>query len=181
MFIYAASMAGSVLLSIAAFPSTIDHLLTRGTTDLRMTNSMPYIHGLRYAFSLIQEAFTGQRISAYATSWYSYIVAAIVIIIALSIPLCFLFRNEEWFKKFSKKALDGLKYFGKNFDFMLLFIIITVFFVLSVVAISVNMNTMTESTDRYLFFIMPWTAIAAILIGKYIFRLIKPLYKYYNI
>ena len=63
---------------------------------------------------------------------------------------------------------------------MLLFIIITVFFVLSVVAISVNMNTMTESTDRYLFFIMPWTAIAAILIGKYIFRLIKPLYKYYK-
>lgn len=180
MFIYAASMAGSVLLSIAAFPSTIDHLLTKGTADLRMTNSMPYIHGLRYAFSLIQEAFTGQRISAYATSWYSYIVAAIVIIIALSIPLCFLFRNEEWFKKFSKKALDGLKYFGKNFDFMLLFIIITVFFVLSVVAISVNMNTMTESTDRYLFFIMPWTAIAAIIIGKYIFRLIKPLYKYYK-
>lgn len=42
MFIYAASMAGSVLLSIAAFPSTIDHLLTKGTADLRMTNSILY-------------------------------------------------------------------------------------------------------------------------------------------
>lgn len=180
MFIYAASMAGSVLLSIAAFPSTIDHLLTRGTTDSRMTNSMPYIHGLRYAFSFIQEAFFGYQSSAYATSWYSYIVAALVIIIAVLAPLCFLFRNEEWFKKISAKAIANLKKFEKSFDFMLLFICITIFFVLSIIAVSVNMNVMTFYTDRYVFYVMPWAAIAFVLIGKYIFSIITPIFKYYK-
>ncbi|MGN0638977.1 MAG: hypothetical protein ACI4J0_11450 [Huintestinicola sp.] len=181
MFAYALSMAGSVLVSIVLFPATIDHLLTRGTADTqRLENAMPYIHGLRYNFSLITDSLAGYRISAYATSWYAYVVAALVLLIAVGAPLCFLFRKEEWFKKFSRKVIDALKYFGKNFDFMLLFMIITIFFVLSIIAITVNLNTMSVSADRYLFYVMPWTAIAAVLIVKYLFRLIKPLYKYHK-
>lgn len=181
MFGYAFSAAGSVLVSIALFPATIDHLMNGGANDTtRLENNMPFIHGLRYAFSFIQEAFLGYQSSAYATSWYSYIVAALVIIIGISAPLCFLFRNEEWFKKLSRKVIDGLKHFGKSFDFMLLFIVITIFFVLSMIAITVNMNTMSYFTDRYVFYVMPWAAIGAVLIFKYIFGLIKPLFKYYK-
>ena len=181
MFAYALFMASSVLISILIFPSTIDHLLSRGITDSqRLENSMPFIHGLRYSFSLITDSIAGYRISAYATSWYSYVIVSLVLLIAIAVPLCFLFRNEEWFKKLSYNVIDALKYFGKNFDFMLLFIIITIFFVLSIIAITVNLNTMSVSADRYIFYVMPWATIAVVLIVKYLFRLIKPLYKYHK-
>ena len=63
---------------------------------------------------------------------------------------------------------------------MLLFICITIFFVLSIIAVSVNMNVMTFYTDRYVFYVMPWAAIAFVLIGKYIFSIITPIFKYYK-
>lgn len=177
MFIYAFSMLASVGLSFALFPAAFNHLFTFGPEHERMENAMPFIHGVRYAFSIVQQAITGYRISAYATSWYSYVVAALVLIAAVGAPLCFLFRKEEWFKKFSGKVIDGLKYFGKHFDFMLLFMVITIFFFLSIVAITVNMNNMTEHTDRYVSVVMPWTALVAVLIIKYVLDIIKPLIK----
>lgn len=105
---------------------------------------------------------------------------AFVSIIALAVPLCFLFRNEVWFKKIAGSVKDGIINFGRNFDFMLLFIVISVFFVLGVISFNVNLNTMNEYSDRYIFFVMPWAGLAAILIGKYIFRLVKPLFRFYN-
>lgn len=176
MFIYAFSMLGSVLLSFAAFPAAISHLFQFGSEETRLNNNMPLLHGIRYTFGLIQEAYSGYRISAYATSWYSYIVVALVSIIALAVPLCFLFRNEVWFKKFAGKVKDGIISFGRNFDFMLLFIVISVFFVLGVVSYNVNLNSMADLSDRYIFFVMPWAGVAAVLICKHICKAIKPLY-----
>lgn len=180
MFIYGFSMLGSVLLSFAAFPAAVTHLFKFGNEEARINNNMPLLNGVKYLYSLILQAYTGYSIGAYATSTYSYFVVALVAVIALAVPLCFLFRNEEWFKKFAAKAKEGIIYFGKHFDFMLLFTVISVLFVLAVVAFNVNLNMMNELSDRYIFYVMPWAGVSFILIGKYIFRLIKPIFKSYK-
>lgn len=180
MFVYAFSMLGAVLLSFAAFPAAVSHLFEFGGETPRLNDNMPLLNGIRYTFGLVQESLMGYKISAYSTSWYSYVVVALIGIIALAVPLCFLFRKETWFKAFVGKAKDGVVSFGKNFDFMLLFIIISVFFVLAVVSYNVNLNMMNIYSDRYIFYIMPWAAIAFIMIGMYIFKLIKPLFRFYN-
>ncbi|MDY3793026.1 MAG: hypothetical protein SOZ56_11225, partial [Oscillospiraceae bacterium] len=142
MFIYAFSMLGSVLLSFAAFPAAVSHLFQFSNEEARLENNMPLFNGIRYAFGLIQESYTGYQMGAYVTSWYSYIVVALVCVVALAVPLCFLFRNEVWFKKIAGSVKDGIINFGRNFDFMLLFIVISVFFVLGVISFNVNLNTM---------------------------------------
>lgn len=180
MFIYGFSMLGSVLLSFAAFPAAVNHLFKFGNEEARINNNMPLLNGVKYLYSLILQAYTGQSIGAYATSTYSYVVVALVAAVALAVPLCFLFRNEEWFKKLAAKAKEGIIYLGKHFDFMLLFTVISVFFVLTVVAFNVNLNMMNEFSDRYIFFVMPWAGLSFILIGKYIFRLIRPVFNAYK-
>lgn len=180
LYAYALTMAGAAGLSIAAFPQTITHMLAFGPGDARLNNKMPFLHSLRASFSLVTASITGLGISTYATSWYAYVVAALVLILVVAVPLCYLFRKEEWFIKVRTKTVDGLKYFFSHFDFMLLFLIITVFFVMCIVAFNVNFNIMTGTSDRYLFFIMPWTALIIVLLLKYFVGLIKPIKKYYK-
>lgn len=178
LYAYAFTMAGAAGLSIAAFPQTISHMLLFGPGDSRLNNKMPFIHSLRTAFSLISASITGIGISSYASSWYAYVVAGLVILLAVTVPLCFLFRKEEWFINARTKTVNALKYFFGHFDFMLLFTIIPVIFLMCIVAFNVNMNVMLGTTDRYLFIVMPWAVLIIVMLLKYIVELIKPIKKY---
>lgn len=178
LYAYAFTMAGAAGLSIAAFPQTINHMLLFGPGDSRLNNKMPFIHSLRTAFSLVSSSITGIGISPYASSLYAYVVAGLVILLAIALPLCFLFRKEEWFINARTKVVDGLKYFFGHFDFMLLFTMIPVIFLMCIVAFNVNINIMMGTTDRYLFMIMPWSVLIIVMLLKHIVEHIKPIKKY---
>ena len=116
MFAYALTMLGSIGLSIAVFPATIHHLFFMENTESRLATKMPLIHSFRSCASIVLNAITGISISPFATSWYSYVVVAVVLLAAVCIPLGFLFRKEEWFKKAMGKAGDAWKYVINNID-----------------------------------------------------------------
>lgn len=178
MLAYALTMLGSIGLSIAVFPATIHHLFFMENTETRLATKMPLIHSFRSCVSIVLNAITGISISPYATSWYSYVVVAVVLLAAVCIPLGFLFRKEEWFKKAMGKAGDAWKYVRKNFDFFFLFALMGTAFEMIVVSLSVNINVMLLHTDRYLFVVMPWAAFVILRAVWYIVTWIKPIKKF---
>ena len=180
MFAYALTMLGSIGLSIAVFPATIHHLFFMENTESRLATMMPLVHGFRSCISYVLCALTGISISVFSTGFYAYIVVALVCLAAICIPLCFLFRKEEFFRKFKGKVFSVLKSAKENFELFPAFAFLAVVFVMLVVSFNVNINVMKEHTDRYLFLIMPWAAFILLMAARFIFSWIKPLKKYSN-
>lgn len=177
---YAVTMAGAVFLSIGVFPATLTHLFFSQYNEARLMSNIPFVNSFRFCISLVLGSLTGFTVSMWSSGLYVYFVAAAIFLIVLAVPLCFLFRNEEWFKKFTANIIGKIKYFFTHFDFMLLFIFITVVFTLSVVSISANVTEMAEYTDRYLFVMMPWAVFLLMGAAKYLVAVIKPIRKHTN-
>lgn len=177
LFRYAYSMIISVMLSLVVFPSTLVHMFFDDVLNHGSEYKMPLINGVRATLSLIVNSICGGKVSVWSTGKYAYVIIVLVAVLAVGIPLCFLFRKEMWFRNAAGKAKDGIVYFFKHFDFMLLFIIITSLFCMAAVALSVNINSMTMYTDRYLFFIMPQLTLAAAMVIKYILSVIPKIKK----
>lgn len=177
LFRYAYSMIISVMLSLVVFPSTLVHMFFDDVLNHGSEYKMPLINGVRATLSLIVNSICGGRVSVWSTGKYAYVIIVLVAVLAVGIPLCFLFRKEMWFRNAAGKAKDGIVYFFKHFDFMLLFIIITSLFCMAAVALSVNINSMTMYTDRYLFFIMPQLVLGAAILIKHILSVIPKIKK----
>lgn len=177
LFRYAYSMIISVMLSLVVFPSTLVHMFFDDVLNHGSEYKMPLINGVRGTLSIIVNSICGGRVSVWSTGKYAYVIIVLVAVLAVGIPLCFLFRKEMWFRNAAGKAKDGIVYFFKHFDFMLLFIIITSLFCMAAVALSVNINSMMMYTDRYLFFIMPQLSLAAAMVIKYILSVIPKIKK----
>lgn len=177
LFRYAYSMIISVMLSLVVFPSTLVHMFFDDVLNHGSEYKMPLINGVRATLSLIVNSICGGKVSVWSTGKYAYVIIVLVAVLAVGIPLCFLFRKEMWFRNAAGKAKDGIVYFFKHFDFMLLFIIITSLFCMAAVALSVNINSMMMYTDRYLFFIMPQLTLAAAMVIKYILSVIPKIKK----
>lgn len=177
LFRYAYSMIISVMLSLAVFPSTVVHMFFDNVLSNGTRFKMPLINGIRACLSILVNSVCGGTVSVWSTGKYAYVLIAIVALLAVCIPLCFLFRKEVWFKNAVGKTKDSIVYFFKHFDFMLLFIVITSLFCMTAVALSVNINSMMMYTDRYLFFIMPQLTLAAAMVIKYILSVIPKIKK----
>ncbi|MGN1101798.1 MAG: glycosyltransferase 87 family protein [Huintestinicola sp.] len=174
---YAYTMIITVMISLAVFPITIVHMFFDNVLNHGSEFKMPLLNGIRACLSLVVNSVTGGRVSVWSTGTYMYWVIAIVALAAVMVPLGFLFRKEEWFKSFTGKVKNGIVYFFKHFDFMLLFIVISSLFCMSAVALSVNINSMGMYTDRYLFFIMPQLTLAAAMAIKYVLSVIPKVKK----
>ena len=177
LFRYAYSMIISVMLSLVVFPSTLVHMFFDDVLNHGSEYKMPLINGVRATLSLIVNSICGGRVSVWSTGKYAYVIIVLVAVLAVCIPLCFLFRKEVWFRNAAGKTKDGIVYFFKHFDFMLLFIVITSLFCMAAVALSVNINSMMMYTDRYLFFIIPQLTLAAAMVIKYILSVIPKIKK----
>lgn len=177
LFRYAYSMIISVMLSLVVFPSTLVHMFFDDVLNHGSEYKMPLINGVRATLSLIVNSICGGKVSVWSTGKYAYVIIVLVAVLAVGIPLCFLFRKEMWFRNAAGKTKDGIVYFFKHFDFMLLFIIITSLFCMVAVALSVNINSMMMYTDRYLFFIMPQLVLGAAILIKHILSVIPKIKK----
>jgi len=177
MFRYAYTMLITVMLSLLIFPATIVHMFFDNVLNHGADYKMPLINGLRACLSMIVNSVSGATVSVWSTGSHRYVVIALVALLALFIPLSFLFRKEEWFKSFVGKAKNGIVHMFTHFDFMLLFIVISSVFCMIAVALSVNINSMLLYTDRYLFFVMPQLVLAAVLAAKYVLSVIPKISK----
>lgn len=178
LFIYAGSALASVGISFLCFPQTLAHLQNEGPGNgERLSYRMPVMNGIKYCFSLLFSELSGIRVSSYVYPGYAYVIAVIVILLAVSVPLCFLFRKEAWFISFKEKAGEKLRGIVNKMNYIFVMMAVTIFFVIEIVAITVNLNSMMSTSDRYLFFVMPYMVMLAIMAVKYIFEHIKPIAK----
>lgn len=177
LYKYALCMAGGVILSIMVFPATINHLL--GTTHPNSMLTFPKkIYGYKFQWFallsiLLDELFGFSIVSPYERPTMAYIIAALIIILIISVAISFLFRKEKWFKKLVSKIKNKLKSLVRSFihpNIIYISFLCAIILVISVCAHTVNYYHMREFSDRYLFIVYP---IATILLFSIIYSILQ--------
>lgn len=165
MIIYGGFTALSLGLSIAFYPYVIAQSVSARQTEEFKTK----LYWLRFRKFLNHtlEKSMGWHVSVYQSSTDDIILGGIVALMILLLPLCFLFRKEEWFRKFVKNVLQSLKKFVKWLGracYVPLFIIISVVMMDIFLAYIADPIKMGNYSARYVFMLMPLCCLASICI-----------------
>lgn len=180
LFIYAFTMLGSVGAVIAAFPATLTILTTYESNSSDVFDPlMKFRVIMMYALSDI----FGIKTSLSVPLWWTDVTVVIICLVALAIPLSFLFRNEKWFqpiKSAVKNIPSSIKKLGgsikDNFSeklFIPLCMIVSVSASLLLVTFTVSVELMSYYTTRYIFSVYAVIILLTALIVFGIFSKIK--------
>lgn len=167
-FFFGLSTLAGVLLSFAAFPATFEHLKS-GRIKYSGEPSLKQFHGL--FSSIIVKELTGFRYIS--TEWFIYFWTSLLLLIILSLPLLFLFRNEKWMKRLRQGTVSRIKSIPHRITavspgaFILLAASVTLYIV---VASTVYYPDFDDGCDRYFFMAEPLLITAA---ASFIFWLIR--------
>lgn len=172
--VYGITMAVSVGMSIAIFPATIRHMFG----DSQYYSSMSYSYKQYPAmwqnkmyWSYMTNDLFGIHNSIWETMTGVYALYAAGIILFITVPLCFVFRNEKWlksiFSKVKKIVLDIAKGI-KNLQYTLVVLITTVIFVILIAAFKTSVYSMGRTCTRYIFMVYPVMAVFAVTAVWYI-------------
>ena len=107
----------------------------------------------------------GIPVSFYHDAAEKIVPAVIGCIILFLIPLCYLFRKEEWFKKFVSLLKRHIKRVFKKFDtktLVLIFSVISTVAYLLVLAKTLNIDHTKVTAVRYVFPIYPIVSLLAV-------------------
>ena len=173
-FIYGFTCLGSVLLSCLAYPKVFSNLginINIGNADLSMTDvsysmiKYPLPMQLRlYAFQFTRDLF-GIHISPLPNPYLEYFLIGLVCVIVLITPFCFVFRNEEWFKKIVRliknRFLDIIKKI-KYFNFTIIALLMASLLVWFIAAWKTSWYLMQVCANRYLFVAYPLAVVFAV-------------------
>lgn len=163
LFINGFSMLGAVGLSVLVFPATIPHLFS-DAGDIYQRKMPSYFFSVKTCLRCCLFELFGIPISRVRSMLTSYIIAAVILLLAIFIPILFLFRRSEWVKKnifmLPKRVWRYLKRHNKTSLVFCLICLLTSITVIFVVAKTVNTFAMEDHTDRYLFIIFPALALA---------------------
>lgn len=159
LFLYASCMLLAVAAVIGIYPFVLSHIQSGPSL---YTKQLSYLSRIEYCFGMLLLEVTGISITFPNLYTSSVLLCYIIGIIAFGGPLCFLFRKELWFLKaikiikiFIKKAIIIITKILRQMQWLSLFILITVFATLAVIARISNVFFMNILMDRYLFFLMP--------------------------
>ena len=159
LFINGFSMLAAVGLSVVIFPATIPHLFSDAGDIYSSTTMPPYWFSIKACIKFCISELFGASISPYETMTSSYIFVAVVLLLAIILPILFLLRKNEWVIKniflFPKRVFNFLKRRNKTSLCFSLICLTTTLVVILVVAKTVNVLEMGSYTDRYLFIIYP--------------------------
>ncbi|MCD8095691.1 MAG: hypothetical protein LUE12_06130 [Ruminococcus sp.] len=165
MFIYGLSELATLFLFIAVFPSVIQQLFYNASGYNQTVN---FWFWFKRMLNYITAYNFGIHVSAFKNSAYSYVLAAIVIILAVAIPLCFLFRKEEWFLRFKNKAKELMKntfkrlfVWIKSANYIPAFVAFTTIVVTMLLYFIVELSDMGIYRIRYVFMLYPMACTAA--------------------
>ena len=184
MFIYGFSMLGTLGAYFLAFPAAITQLFSFNTHDSQTKLSM--VEQGKRLLSYVTSQNLGFSISVFKTSTSSYIFAVVVLLLAVLIPLCFLFRNESWFLKIKNNVVSKAKkiasHFNKNdikkffngINWYLVFISAVIIGYCLVSGATVNVMSMGRFSSRYVMPLFPLACLVCAGIIQYIFSWIIP-------
>jgi len=176
MLSYGFLCLGAVVLSFLAFPNTVSD--TMQSTDSYSYSAAKYSNALQFRIytSLATTENFGFHTSMYSNPWIKISFAIFVFVFVLAIPLFFLFRKEDWFKRFlynlKRRFIAWIKDIGINFVFIIA-CIASSFFVITIASIRTSVYTMTiKYSARYVYMIYPLLCIFATLTFYYLLKLI---------
>ncbi|MBQ7132658.1 MAG: hypothetical protein IJO29_08795 [Oscillospiraceae bacterium] len=157
MFKYGLSVLIGAMSALAVFPHTISHLLNSDKSLFGQSASLKFdfITSVKVMLMYTIEQICGVRIAATSTGYYSYIVAVLVLLLAVSLPLMFLFRDSQKLKNAIIKIKTVVKSIPIN-DFLVC-ALITVIGLLSFTSYFINILMIDVNAPRYIFMIIPLT------------------------
>lgn len=175
LFAHGFTVLGAALLSIILVPSTISHI--EGTDGLSVGMiKYPTNMQIRLYLYLMTKDLFGLHISAFPNPYLEYCLIFLVVLIVMSIPLFFLFRKEEWFKRFlfnlKNWFIDRIKRI-KNIQFSLIVYFLTVISVVIFTSDQTSIYTMGVYSNRYLFIIYPTVVLFFVCVLYLVLKLIK--------
>ncbi|MBQ9610736.1 MAG: hypothetical protein IJV15_15000 [Lachnospiraceae bacterium] len=157
MFKYGIVMAVSVGLSILMFWPTINHVFS----DRRVVDgavNYPAAWQFKIYWAYLQRDIIGFRNSIWPSMTDTYLMLGLAGLIFILIPVCFIFRNEDWFKDFVAKFKNAVKTLWekrKHFQYPILVMFVSVNFLLLISAFETSIYFMGEHSRRYIFIIYP--------------------------
>lgn len=171
LFKYGLSMTLAVGMSILIFPSSIFHLF--GNSETLEMQKYPTSWQFKIYWSFLSKDISGLHNSAIPTMTATYVLLGIFAIIFLTIPVCFIARNEKWFKNAVNKVKEKCSYIKsniKNFPYVIIVLIVSVNFFILMDAMHSSVFRMGIFSRRYLFLIYPlYSALVTYLI-YYLFK-----------
>ena len=168
---YSVTMLCSVAASLIIFPATIDHLFSGRIDDTKL----PYMWQIKMAINCLLTELFGFSISVIPKISYTALLIEIICALIILAPLVFLFRKEEWFKKFirvTKKGLCSVLEKFKTLDLMIVSVVVSTVGIMLLTSLTVSLMVMGVHTDRYIFYLFPGTVAAVVWIVTGIARFI---------
>lgn len=157
------SALAGVLLSFAAFPAAIDHFRPGRVV---MTEEPDRLFQMRLMGWQIMKYTTG--IDYINPDTMIYVVAALGVLIPISLPLLFLFRKEPWMKKFVSGLRENTKSFFREKKLLraispaavILLILCAAYYV--IVSGTFYYYDFDEDSERYYYQIIPFIVLLAV-------------------
>jgi len=157
------SALAGVLLSFAVFPAAIDHFKPGRVV---MSEEPDRLFQMRIMGWQIMKNTTG--IDYINPDIMIYVVAVLGVLIPISIPLIFLFRNEPWMKRFRSGLAANTKAFFKEKKLLraispaavMLLILCAAYYV--IVSGTYYYNDFDEDSERYYYQIIPFIVMLAV-------------------
>ena len=167
--IYGLTMAGSVAASIAIFPATINHIPGLGGEQLLTyaTKKYPFAMQNKMYWAYMTSDLFGVHNSIWKTMTGTYILYAIAIILFITLPLCFVFRHELWFKKILNVLWHKVKDVTKNIkkgSYTPFVQLASVIFIVMIASKTTSVLQMGNCSARYIFIVYPILASLAVII-----------------
>lgn len=182
MLKYGMSEALSVIISIILFPSAFSHMLNN--SDFLEQKKYPTAWQFKIYWSFLTKDISGFHNSALYTMTKHYVFVAIIILIAITLPLCFLFRNENWFKSLISRSKNRVVYLWKSksdFPYILIILIVSINFFILIDAAHSSIPYMGIYSRRYIFLIYPLYAVLFILLIYYFIKIFNVKNKISNV
>ncbi len=184
MFVFGLSTSAVLGLFLFLYPAALDHF----GYSLFENKILPFYAQTLKLASFVTRYNIGIKISMYSHPTKNIIFAIVFSLIVLSLPLCFLFRNEKWFidlktrvKAFIKTIPSRLAAFFRKANFIWLFILIDIIATVIFISHLTDVQKMGDYTMRYLFHIFPLICAVSIVLLYRLLSHIPKIKKYTSV
>lgn len=184
LFRFGLMMLLSVAISFAMFPSRISQIVGDSNELTYRARSLSTAWQNKIYWAYLTNDLFGIHNSIWKTMFWTYFLYGIMIAAFFIIPICFLIRKEEKYKKAKKKikkVFINLKNNIKHIQYTYIVMICTIAFVVLIAAARTSTYAMGNCTTRYIFMIYPVMAVFATTLSWKILSVIVKKAKIYNV
>lgn len=184
MFIYGATVLAALLVSFAVFPYVFKHVFGysdgSSSTEKAFSFTTSFYRVCHYVFS----QSLGIGFSIYKSSKGAMFFAIVVMAAAVCMPLCFLFRKEEWFRRMVgslKRTVKSIPAWLRRANYVPLIVTICIIVQIAVTAVIVDVVSMSVFSRRYIFMLYPLCCVIAVSAISLIVKHLPKIKKHYAV